>query len=610
MSTTILNQDSRTIVELYAPYEENVSGGMTVLGAAISQVSSTQLKTISKGSTLERTRLTDYVTYIDVSELAEEPYGVAQLVFNMTHDELLRLFPGRPINAPLEGARRVRKHIRTGAWCLVKIGEAETPIFFGPITNVTHQVGFTMDGIPYVAVNVTVSHFMYYLSNRELRLSPVDGDKIKGAALLSDLLRTISPGAIAQYHDYNEGVLQALKAGFSNTNPKKGEKPLTIAQYLQRVITAVAHYTMPFGGSLGDSILVVDGGFRSMAEIGYVGNDADVIKDGTPLSKYKAFSLTSMKHMDIINMIFNPLDQLIEILPRIVPARDLPDAQLTPAERELGVCLALIYRYKPATPGHGPTFEGYSRYIQSQVTSERELSNKLPTKPTAAELFFGPTLGRVESNLALMDKGAVTNMALTMSDAKQINAVFIEQPYFGDAHNSLLLRANAPLIADANSINNNGLVCFSATHPFISNSTNKVARAAFYRRSCAAIAERVFHNIAMDTYFYEGTIVTPFVKPELKPGMWLYLKPDKRSGLADITSEDSFLCYIDGVSISQEISDEGIPTQMMSITFRRGSWGVNIAIPTNMALDGVQPSTEQMRATEAERTKIIAEWNT
>lgn len=610
MSTAILDQDTRTIVELYAPAEEN-SKFNAQLSQLVNSPAAPQAARELAGARLQRTTLTDYVTYMDVSELAGTPYGVAQLVFNMTHDELLKLFPGRPINTPLEGLKRVRKHIKTGVWCLIKIGEGETPIFFGPITNITHQVGFTMEGIPYVAVNVTVSHFMYYLTTRELRLSPVDGDKIKGAALLSDLLSTINPGAIAQYHDYNEGILQALKAGFSNTNPKKGEKPLTIAQYLQRVITAVAHYTMPFGGTLGDSIVVVDGGLKAMADIGYVGNEADVIKDGTPLSKYKAFSLTSMKHMDIINMIFNPLDQLIEIVPRIVPARTrVPASELTPAERELGVCLALIYRYIPATPGHGPTFAGYSRFIKSQSATQQDLKDKLPTKPTAAELFFGPTLGQVDANLAILDTSKVTAINLTLSDAKQVNAVFIEQPFFGDAHNSLILRANAPLIADANSINNTGLVCFSATHPFISNSTNKVARAAFYRRSCAAIAERVFHNIALNNNFYEGTIVTPYVEERFKPGMWLYIKPDRRSGLADITSEDSFICYIDGVSISQDIGDDGVPTKMMSITFIRGSWGVNMAVPTNMALDGVQPSTEQMRATETERTNIIAGWNT
>lgn len=552
--------------------------------------------------------VSQYVTQIQIVSSLDMPGGQAAIALNLTEEEASFVLPGSATSAVDTVSNQLKKNLRTGSLVAIFDDYSATgrkfPIFIGFVVSISMSEGYSVTGVPNYGVNLQLSNWLYPATIAQLKQVPVSSREPERLVYLSELFSKINNAALASLLDSSEGFMKELF-----TSIKSNTDLTTPAQFLQGVVRALFQYTLPEGflgaaQTLGDNVVVLDGGEADMANIfGAVqqdeldtavriprGNNADIIKSDM-FTKFSALSANNLTHMDLINTVFMGLPQLIEMFPIILPARKV--GALTAMEIKYGVCLAIMYRYKPCTPVHGPTLQGYNRF-QASTGGLRRF-----TKPTAAELFYGPTLAR--SYYKSVNREFVQSINRNYNDSAHINAVFVERPFFsGDAHQANLIQSSAPLVADSTDINRYGMRCFSTASPFYSTKVQRAARTLELTQLSLATSERLFHLIAGAAGLSSGDIQLTHPVDALHyldkivPGIYLVIPSTSGLGGGAPESPDNFTCYVRSVSVSF-FFDSGMPMSIVSIGFERGSYGARIPLPDTTIAPTVQPSRVKSR---------------
>lgn len=596
METTVLNPTARYTVLRYAAADAQSVAATKTLAEKFIAPAQLSPPAPKVGSKID---LTPRVSAISFTENSQLDGGGAAITLIMYPEEYGRYATSAlPVNIG-NGRIDFRRILRLGDWIHIK--RDTSTVFVGVLTALNTQQSVDSNGQPQTIVELGCSNFMYLFMMSQLRMTPV-GDNLKGAPQITDILTSLDPGAIAQYGDYRTGFLKSVLSALQTNE-------ISSAVFLQRVITALGHYKLPAelgGGELGSNIVVLDGGsadFSTLppgARLG-VGNDADVIRSAM-VTKFRAMLMSNMTHAEIISSIFTPLLQMMELFPIVLPARRTPTRAI---ERTAGICLALIYRFKPCTPQHGPSVSTYT--AQALRRGTRSTSGAQTVRPGGSSFcaaYFGPTVVS-GSYFYRLDKRNVASINMALQDSEHFNAVFLEQPWgSGDAHNGTLIRANAPLVCDVEDINKYGLRCLSTAHPFISTAKSSARQRIDWELSGRAVPERLFHTVGMNNQFFNGQIILFQADTNLRAGMWVQIADRSFLGFElPLTHEDSMLCYITAVSTSIVVDENGIAAEQQELQFIRGSYGVNIPVPHT--LDGPNSSVANLRATEDTDWEVI-----
>lgn len=522
--------------------------------------------------------LTDHLLSLRVDESMDTPYGGAEILISMGFNEIqtkikINNFRGLINFTP-----------PTGYW--VYISNDEGAVYFGVVKQVFTEDGYDGLGVRARLTRLVLGSFLSLPMLSQSRFTPISEINPSDAPILSDLLSRIHSSAITPLADYSQGFLKALKSSFKLTDNTPN------ALLLKKALQVLFHYPIPTalgGGTLGENMVVLDGGVRDMASIGEVGNEADVIRDYL-VSRLRFFSQSVSTHMEILNSVFNPMPALIELFPFM---RKLAEgvSPLNNFERATGFRIGFIYRYKPCTPKYAPTSTGYAEYKKS--IGQPALFNRV----SKTELFFGATINNTQAYEIEADKEA-TSIVASWEEDERVNAVFIENPFMNsDAQNATLIRSGAPLYCDVEDINRYGLRCFTGSNPLYFSKTSTQTRAQRYRLGIDAIPERVFHNVAMGHEYFRGSLTISHGDLPPLVGRWVYFS----------VGGEVYYAYVRGQSMSFLISEDGVPSVTTTLAISRARHGLHIPVPDN-AVSGPSIDPKRMRALEAEVTKTITEW--
>lgn len=607
------NRNIEVLLHRSAEWEEDTRSSLTDLFkgyAAGSAEQNRKTRAAARQAIQERRtalNLTEYVTRINYSNNIMQPYSTAMVSLALYGEDAQLLADGDLISdfssLSKSGGGGPRRIFRTGGFLTIteKVGTKVRPLFFGVITMVNAETSVAPNGVKSRGVTINCESFMHLLTTSQLRLTPV-GEKNQSKQT-SALLQRLTKSAIAQTGDYNQGFLAAVKLAIT--------KDLSNAQFLEQVIKTLAQYKLPLsagGGFLGESITVIDGSPESFNSVGLTaetytaGNVSDVVR-GTLYAKFSAYAMNNMTHLEIIEALFNPLPQIIELFPVVLPAREIP---ITPLEKAMGINLVIIYRYKPCTPIFGCTKLGYTKMLT--LLGDKD-TKKIPKGATAAEQYFigvdKAPQGRSplnENKAVAINSDNIYGFTQAWGDDDHINAVFCEQAFGAkDAHNFTLLRPGIPLYCDVDDINLRGLRCYSTQNPIIPVAGSKFAQKEFLLSS-AAIAERMFHSTGMEGYFFSGSFRLYEEDARLKAGMWVSLSDGQQiSNTSSFERGSSIICYITSVSVDRFVDAQGISYAIQSVMYTRGSYGYFIPVP-HADVDVTQAKIEGYDAAYAEET--------
>ncbi len=546
----------------------------------------------------------DYYGYMDLSvfvtgllivESKDAPYGYASLDLTIDQNTLMSgmsVLGGGFRRGTQLGHSNMGGLFSAGGWILIRSGEGSSDtqrtLYFGWLEGVSSNQVFAPNGVAVHKASLRIGSFLSPAISSQIKFTPVAGLNSKDSSLLQDVLGKINNAFISNSGDYTTGFLGAVKSSFNLTTA------IPTWVELQRVVETLLKYPLPDelgGGYLGDVIRVWSGydfGDFNLDEL--KGNPADVITDYLT-SRINSFNHTVINHMDLINSIFNPFPFMIELFPRVIPARQsvvqtptyVPEQEivrpLTPFEEATGCSLILVYRFKPCTPKYAPTQKGYTSYIEEAWYPPS--TPYVVNEKTASELYFGETLDKTPYRE--IDESEVLSISMNYQDSDRINAIFVENPFTtGDAHKSTLVRAGAPFFAEVDDVNAYGLRCLSATNPFYVSGASSPASKARYKLSLDAIPERLFHTIAMDHLYSSGSFTLHTDTNTPKVGEWVH-----------ITGMD-FWCYVISTSVSIQTSRSGVVKKVTQINYHRGSKGALIPLPTN-GISGSHIDPENMR---------------
>lgn len=525
---------------------------------------------------------TPYVAALTFSETLSSTHGRAIVELFLYPEQLMELADGELISS----GSRLYRHFRTGSFVVIK--QAAHPFFFGVVVKAVTTDNVDAQGIRNLRVTLEVENFMYLFATSQLRFTPVKD--VAGEQALSDLLKRLPSSAITQLGDYTKGFLQAVSNAISDTANTGGYTTLSNSDFLQQVIRALGDYVLPDslgGGTLGESIQVISGDPKDAKSSGafrfktFEGNEADVIK-GNLIAKFQAYTMTNLSHLEIITGLFQPLPQIMELFPLVLPARANKQTQL---ERAAGIHLVLVYRYRPCTPSYGPTVAGYQkmRTLTGGGTEQHSF-------PSYCELFFGKGLDN--SSYYSIDSRLVINLEMSWDDTAHLNATFCELPFAGQrAQDAFLIRAGVPLICDAEDITLRGMRCHSVANPVYPRSDKDGNTDFAQEDSAGAIAERIFHSAGMAGYFARGTFQLTHQDVNLRVGMWAQVALPN----TPITDKDSLLCYVTSLETKAMVDPQtGVVYRIQLVGFERGTKGVLIPVPADYG----QSPAEQQRAEE------------
>ena len=528
---------------------------------------------------------TPYVAALTFSETLSSTHGRAVIELFLYPEQLMELADGELISS----GSRLYRHFRTGSFVVIK--QATHPFFFGVVVRATTTDNVDAQGIRNLRVTLEVENFMYLFATSQLRFTPVKD--VAGSQELSNLLSRLPSSAITQLGDYTKGFLQAVSNAISDTaNASGGYTTLSNSDFLQQVIRALGDYVLPDslgGGTLGESVQVISGSPADATSSGasrvrtFEGSEANVIK-GNLIAKFQAYTMTNLSHLEIITGLFQPLPQIMELFPLVLPARARRQTRL---EQAAGIHLVLVYRYRPCTPAYGPTQAGYEKMRKLTVKG-----TELHSFPSYCELFFGEGLD--SSKYYSIDRRLVINLEMAWDDTSHLNATFCELPFAGSrAQDAFLIRAGVPLICDAEDITLRGMRCHSVANPVYPRQDKDGNTDFAQEDSAGAIAERIFHSAGMAGYFARGTFQLTHQDVNLRVGMWVQVAiPD-----TPITNSDSLLCYVTSLETKAMVDPQtGVVYRIQLVGFERGTKGVLIPVPADY---GQSPGEEQRAEEEA-----------
>jgi hypothetical protein len=529
--------------------------------------------------------LADFITSVSVNSSIAPPYGSLAVNLSLTAKEAHSFLGGvgsHSMDAMRDPSLRTDYDFRnlcSGAWVVLKADnnrfadfDSKALSFFGKVSSVS-VTQMANDGVPLFMVALTCTSFFEPLIMNEIKQTLRRDKSIEG----------IHSSAIFATSDYTAGFLKSLMDDFAL---KTASQP---SLFLKKVINTLVTIDLPASltfdlnrprtwYTLGDLIQVVDGSTEEMGKYGMRGADVDVIK-GKILNSYQGSAVNNMTHASVIEQMFRPMPELMEMFAHMVYLSDeelktlavkYNDKAIINVYKRIGGIPVIVYRYRPVYPYAPPTAQG-------NLIRERALDSRAKSRPgkTAAEEFFGEMeavpFSPSESTGQIYIVSAaheIVNLQYSTNESERLNYVFVEQAFTnGQAQNSNLARNNARPTLNVKDINRHGLRSMSTHTPFISTSDDKEDRKSFNLEAANAIAERIYHTLGMGHQFLSGqmTITTQLQSSlfNVPVGSWATF-PD--------VGGQPFTCYITDITI---ISTGGeVTTTSTIVTFERGHYGL------------------------------------
>ena len=519
--------------------------------------------------------LSEYCTSVNFSHSVAGNYGGASLTLELPFADTLKLLGGVVAGKAKHLARDndalTLRNLCSGGWVVIKqsTGSGEyIGRFFGQVSRVDHSLQYLTNGAPLRVVNISADNFYTgYLRNQ-----------IKQTMSKDDSIRELEPSAVFKAADYSQGFLKAIKDSF------KGELP---AKILAQVVRSLGGHKLPASlvslanMPLGIFIKVCDGSFDEMNKYGLKGADADVIK-GKIMTLFQGAFSNNMTHHEVITQMFNAAPQLFEYFPLFVPlnSRELTQVSKLRVFKRLGGVPVIIYRYKPVYPYAPPTLEGIKRLTRFKYGIEGNAQSK-----TDCEKFFG------EMPVSEIGKGQsyeinhrfITALSHEVNEDQRINFTFVEGAFSNAQGHSLnYFRTYASPALNKTDINRHGLRSFSMHTPFVSLDSDPEAVKNFNQQAPNALAERLFHNLALGHTFSSGNFTvqhdeaaTHLINARaslacVPVGSWASFKLDISE-----TDKVTFTCYIEAVSTTITADASGIITSSSIYRFTRGHIGIH-----------------------------------
>ena len=519
--------------------------------------------------------LSDYCTSVNFSHSVAGNYGAAALTLELPFADTLKLLggvvAGKAKHLRSDNDALTLRNLCSGGWVVIRQSIASGEYigrFFGQVSRVDHSLQYLVNGAPLRVVNISVDNFYTgYLRNQ-----------IKQTMSRDDSIRELEPSAVFKAADYSQGFLKSIKDSF------KGEVPATV---LAQVVRALGGHKLPASLAgfanlpVGFYVKVCDGSFDEMNKYGLKGADVDVIK-GKIMTLFQGAFSNNMTHHEVITQMFNAAPQLFEYFPLFVPltSRELTQVSKSRVFKRLGGVPVIIYRYKPFYPYAPPSLEGIKRLTRFKYG----VSSKAQSK-TDCEKFFG------EMRVSEIGKGQsyeinnrfITALSHEVNEDQRINFTFVEGAFSNAQGHSLnYFRTYASPALNKTDINRHGLRSFSMHTPFVSLDSDPEAVKNFNQQAPNALAERLFHNLALGHTFSSGNFTvqhdeaaTHLINARaslacVPVGSWASFK-------LDISEADqvTFTCYIEAVSTTITADTSGIITSSSVYRFTRGHIGIH-----------------------------------
>jgi hypothetical protein len=521
--------------------------------------------------------LADYCTSLTFSEATQGSYGGASLTLELPFADSLKLLGGVIAGS----ARHLRsdnpaltlRNLCTGGWLVIRqsVNGELVGRFFGQVTGVETRLEYLSNGAPLRAVSIVADNFYAGFMRNQLKQTMSRDDSIK----------EIEPSAVFQASDYTEGFLSSIKESF------KAQAP---ADTLADVVRSLGGHKLPAsltradvqgGYPLGFIIKVCDGSFDAMRKYGLKGADVDVIK-GKIMTLYQGAFSNNITHHETIQQMFNAAPLLFEYFAVFVPmtARELSQVTKSRVVQRLGGVPLIIYRYKPVYPYAPPSKAGFKRLTRAKYNIESAV-----TSATDCEKFFGdmPPQDFGEGQSYLIDDKFITSLQCEVDEDERINFTFVEGAFSNAQGHALnYFRSNASPAINKVDVNRHGLRAVSMHTPFVSVDSDPDAIKAFNERAPNALAERLFHNIALGNTFTRGSFRVEHDVAEqhlinarasllrVPVGNWVTFS-------LNISETDTvlFTCYVETAQTSMTADDTGIVTCVTVYGFTRGHIGVH-----------------------------------
>jgi hypothetical protein len=519
--------------------------------------------------------LADYCTTVSFSQSLAGVFGGANITLELPFADALKLLggvvAGKARHLRRDNAALTLRNLCTGGWLVIKQATVKGDLvgrFFGQVTRIENRLMYGADGKPVRVINLTADSFYAGFMRNQLKQTMTRDDN----------LREIEPSAVFKAADYSDAFLKTIKDSF------RGQAP---AATLAEVIKALGGHKLPSSlarfddAPLGLFIKVCDGSFAEMQKYGLKGADVDVIK-GKIMSLFQGAASNNVTHHEVIMQMFNALPQLFEYFALFIPLtpRELAQVSKSRLFAQLGGVPVIIYRYKPVYPYAPPSRAGLSALTRFKYG----IDSKVKTE-TDCEKFFGdmPAVSAGEGQSYQIDSRYLTALEYGVSEDDRVNFTFVEGAFSNAQGHALnYFRNNASPALNKGDINRHGLRARSMHTPFVSLDSDTAEIKAFNMGAPNALAERLFHNIAMGHTFTSGTFTvehdvaarhllnTREALSCVPVGNWV-------SFSLDISETDDvlFTCYIEAVTTNISADAVGVITSVSTYNFTRGHIGVH-----------------------------------
>jgi|13_taG_2_1085334.scaffolds.fasta_scaffold00118_25 hypothetical protein len=519
--------------------------------------------------------LAEYCTSVSFTESLSGTYGGADITLELPFADALKLLGGVVAGAQRhllrDNTALTLRNLCTGGWVVIKQATAAGDLvgrFFGQVTRVSNRLAYGADGKPLRVVNITADNFYAGFMRNQLKQTMSRDDNLK----------EIEPSAVFRAADYRDGFLKAIKDSF------KAQAPAVI---LNQVIQALGGHKLPASlvrfadMPVSTFIFVCDGSFDDMQKYGLKGADVDVIK-GKIMSLFQGATSNNVTHHEVIMQMFNALPQLFEYFALFVPMtpRELSKSHRSGTFKRLGGVPLIIYRYKPVYPYAPPSASGFNALTRFKYGVDSKVQSK-----TACESFFGdmPPVRAGDGQSYMIDSTHLTALEYGVSEDDRINFTFVEGAFSSAQGHALnYFRNDASPAINKTDINRHGLRAQSMHTPFVSVDSDPDEIKAFNMRAPNALAERLFHNIAMGHTFTAGTfrvehdiaarhLLNARAALHCVPvGNWVTFKLPISEA-----ADPLYTCYIEAVTTAVSADVLGIVTSVSTYQFTRGHIGVH-----------------------------------
>ena len=519
--------------------------------------------------------IAEYCTRVSFTESLSGTYGGADITLELPFADALKLLggvvAGKARHLERDNTSLTLRNLCTGGWLVVKQATAAGDLvgrFFGQVTGVSNSLVYGADGKPLRVVNIKADNFYAGFMRNQLKQTMSRDDNLK----------EIEPSAVFRAADYRDGFLKAIKDSFKDATP---------AVILKQVVQALGGHKLPASlvrfpdMPLSTFIFVSDGSFEDMQKHGLKGADIDVIK-GKIMSLFQGATSNNMTHHQVIMQMFNALPQLFEYFALFVPLtpRELSQSQRRGVFERLGGIPLIVYRYKPVYPYAPPSRTGFNALTHYKYGVDKKVQSK-----TACEKFFGDMhpVRAGDGQSYMIDGDYITALEYGVSEDDRINFTFVEGAFSSAQGHALnYFRNDASPAINKTDINRHGLRAQSMHTPFVSVASDPDDIKAFNMGAPNALAERLFHNIAMGHTFTAGTftvehdiaarhLIDARAALQCVPvGNWVTFELNISE-----TDEVLYTCYIEAVTTVVSADITGIVKSVSTYQFTRGHIGIH-----------------------------------